>query len=229
MASSPPARLFASVVLLALAFLLVVLPSLASAGEFARAAIIADSGTGVQTACVNFSGSASAAELLAQSGLGPEFADYGDMGKAVCKLGATGCNATSCFCSSSYWAFYYARNGSWVSSDVGVSFHNATDGEVLGFRWTSAMPAEEPAWVNFSEACEPMESTASEVTPQPPANMTRQPPTNATSQSPTVQSAPPGSASSEQQNSSAFNDFLQAASDFFASIGRFISGLFNWK
>ena len=136
------------------ALFLLALPALSSAG---RVAIIADNGESVRTACASFSGSATAADVLKGSGLGVQLADYGpDLGEAVCKIGATGCEISNCFCDPNYWAFFYSGGGSWTSSEVGVSFHEVSNGELLGFRWTSWPPAE-PEMRSFSDICPPEE------------------------------------------------------------------------
>lgn len=135
------------------AFLLL-LSSLAWAG---RVAIVADSGSSVMTACVSYSGTKTAADILSSSGLGVEMADYGGaLGKAVCMIGGTGCSASNCFCQSNSWAFFYSAGGSWAFSwTEGVSSHQVSDGEIIGFRWTSwpGWVPEEPAWRDFESIC----------------------------------------------------------------------------
>jgi hypothetical protein len=118
-----------------------------------RAAVVVDTGQNVQTACVSYSGSKTAEDILSSSGLGALFTDFGgNLGKAVCKIGATGCDPSNCFCSGNYWAFYYSFGGSWTESPTGVSFHQVSNGEVLGFSWTP-FPPTEPAQRSFSEIC----------------------------------------------------------------------------
>jgi len=146
----------------ALAFLLA-FACLATPAYAEQVAVVVDNGQTVQTACVSFSGTTTAADITAQSGLGFAFADYGgSLGKAVCRIGATGCDPSTCFCDSNYWAFYYSLGGSWTQSSTGVSFHDVSNGEILGFRWTPSCvlidwwncpPPEEPELRSFSEIC----------------------------------------------------------------------------
>jgi len=137
------------ITLFALALLLI-----ASAAHAGRVGIVADHGSFVQTACVSYSGTKTAADVLRSSGLGVEMADYGgELGEAVCRIGATGCPSSNCFCQPEYWAFYYSNDGSsWTMSETGVSFHDVSDGEILGFSWTG-WPPEEPEWRAFGSIC----------------------------------------------------------------------------
>ena len=89
-----------------LASMLVML--LAAAAHADQVAVVVDNGQTVRTACVEFSGTTTAADIASSSGLSFAFADYGGLGKAVCKIGATGRDPSNCFCDANYWAFYYS-------------------------------------------------------------------------------------------------------------------------
>jgi len=120
--------------------------------QAARVAVVADNGATVQTACVTYSGTKTAEDILSSSGLGMELRDDG----FLCKIGATGCPASDCLCSAPYyWAFFYSYGGSWTYSNYGVSDYEVHNGEILGFRWTdwNIWPTEEPAQRSFSEIC----------------------------------------------------------------------------
>ncbi|MFA6036252.1 MAG: carboxypeptidase-like regulatory domain-containing protein [Candidatus Micrarchaeia archaeon] len=143
----------------AFAFMLL-LSSISLAG---RVAVVADTGSSVMAACISYTGTKTAADILHSSGLGVETADFGPgMGEAVCKVAGTGCSASNCFCSSNYWAFYYSDDGNtWTESGTGVSFHDVSDGELLGFSWTGWPPAE-PEWRSFSSICSSSSGQAEE-------------------------------------------------------------------
>ena len=72
-----------------------------------RAAIVVETGTGVQTACVTFgSDSISGIEALELAGLNPTVRAFGGMGGAVCAIGGHGCpaDATCLTCQgATYW------------------------------------------------------------------------------------------------------------------------------
>ncbi len=127
-----------------------------SAAWASQVALVADHGTYVQTACVSYTGTKTAAEILHSSGLGIEAQDDGPLGELLCRIGGTGCPAINCFCGApNYWAFFYSTGGAWTSSDVGISSHQVSDGEILGFRWTdwNLWPTEAPEWRDFAKIC----------------------------------------------------------------------------
>ncbi|MDO8339412.1 MAG: hypothetical protein Q7T16_02030 [Candidatus Burarchaeum sp.] len=142
--------------------LLAVFSALVHAGQVA---VVVDNGLTVRTACVEFSGTTTAADIASNSGLSFAFADYGgSLGKAVCRIGATGCDPSSCFCDANYWAFYYSYGSSWAEAPTGVSFHEVGNREVLGFSWTSFPPAE-PELRAFSEICTVPDTSNAKVIP----------------------------------------------------------------
>ncbi|MEW6328604.1 MAG: hypothetical protein AB1468_00655, partial [Candidatus Micrarchaeota archaeon] len=80
----------------------------AGAGSCGRVALVVSfEGADVLTRCVGYSGSASAADILQNSGLGVVILEDPVLGKALCKIGGVGCGADDCFgCNSPYyWGF----------------------------------------------------------------------------------------------------------------------------
>ena len=72
-------------------------------------------------------------------------------GRPLCKIEDAGCDASNCFCSSSYWGFFYLSSGSWQYAECGISGFNVKDGDVLGFRWGNY--GSTPEVHTFDELC----------------------------------------------------------------------------
>jgi hypothetical protein len=57
-------------------------------------------------------------------------------GDVVCSIGGVGCPAEDCFCSASYWSYWYLAGADWQSYDVGAgSSVISQTGAVEGWRW----------------------------------------------------------------------------------------------
>ncbi|MFQ5398673.1 MAG: hypothetical protein ACE5E7_03650 [Anaerolineae bacterium] len=135
---------------------------LAQAPEPNRAALVVvfAEGDPVQR-CVEFDEKQiSGYELLSRSGLAVE-ADVGGIGAAVCRIDATGCPGSDCFCSCKaggpceYWSYWHQVDGVWQYSQVGAHTYQIRDGQVEGWVWGPGAPnsAPSPPEVTFEEVC----------------------------------------------------------------------------
>jgi len=94
-----------------------------------------------ETACVDFSGDATAEDALGMA-FGLDIYDDPTYGAGLCGINGIGCGADDCWCDSSkYWGFYYKGSGGWRYSGVGIGYLDdgdyriVQDGGVIGFRW----------------------------------------------------------------------------------------------
>jgi len=119
----------------------------------------------LETACVEFSGSVTAEEILRRAGPSLEVYQHPTWGAALCGINGVGCPASNCWCDPlNYWAFYYKRNGVWQYSGVGISYPDdggyviVQDGGMIGFRWGSF--GSNIVDRRFEEVCPPLNSAA---------------------------------------------------------------------
>lgn len=148
---------------LALAVLLVPLPTRSQASG-GRAGLIVQFGDGtVRTSCVAFEGeSISSFELLQRSGL-DVIAQTSGNNAAVCKIGGDGCDfpAEPCFCKFGsgqqglYWAFWRLEPSGWQYSSQGAGLRRIGDGEVDGWAWGngSVQSGAQPPAIPFEQIC----------------------------------------------------------------------------
>jgi hypothetical protein len=124
-----------------------------------RAAVVVDTGSGVQYGCVRFTAdSISGREALERAAMDPVFQEYGgSLGSAVCALCGTGCPVGSCLtCASQVWSYWRAPAGSggYTLSNLGVSSTVVRDGDIEGWVWGRSGP---PPGVTVENVCGPAE------------------------------------------------------------------------
>ncbi len=148
-----------------LAALLCVVSAAALVGGGRAALVVSFDDANVVTKCVDYSGSASAADIIQNSGFGAVMLDDPMWGKALCKIGAVGCGTDNCFgCNSPYyWGFSYVEGGAWAHAPVGVGAYEVRDGDVIGFKyidWNLSPPPQPPLY-SFGSICQ-SQTTAQE-------------------------------------------------------------------
>jgi hypothetical protein len=121
-----------------------------------RAAVVVDTGSGVQYGCVRFTAdSISGREALERAAMDPVFQEFGgDLGSAVCELCGTGCPVGSCLtCQSEVWSYWRApAGGDYALSSLGVSNTEVRDGDIEGWVWGRGGP---PPGVTVENVCGP--------------------------------------------------------------------------
>ncbi len=118
------------------------------------AGIVVDYGDGHSTyAIVAFEeASISGVELLRRSGLSLLTVEFGGLGEGVCAIEETGCDLSACrtrLCQtgdpdSPFW--HYVReggDGAWLPAPLGASSSTIENGDVDGWFWTGAAPADQ--------------------------------------------------------------------------------------
>lgn len=117
-----------------------------------HAAVILDTGAGVQQRCVSFSSSSiSGLEALRLAGAAPQTQDFGGDAFVLGLLGIS-CGATSDDCTERYWAYHRAEAGveRFTYSPLGASDTTVTDGDVEG--WKFGLGGA-PAYADVADVC----------------------------------------------------------------------------
>jgi hypothetical protein len=114
-------------------------PSLACAGEGARAALVVDTGAAVTTYCVELpDGSVSGIDLVELAGE-QHGLDYslGFGGEAVCRLEGVGPEGDDCFSEyPEFWGYWHGDgSGGWSWAGTGAGSATIEDGDVDGWSW----------------------------------------------------------------------------------------------
>ena len=132
-----------------------------------------------ETRCVEFEeDEISGVDLLRRSGLTFVLSDSGGFGKAVCRLGDTGCDDPGdCFCQCrggdcGYWAYFALESEEWRLQAVGASGRRLRHGDADGWIWGAGR--EPPDTLTFGEIC-PVPAPAETIAP-PSVATTRPPP-----------------------------------------------------
>ncbi len=123
-----------------------------------------------ETRCVEFEEEEiSGAELLRRSGLSVVFSSSSAFGRAVCRIGDTGCSDPGdCFCQCrgadcAYWAYFGLEDGAWRFQSFGPSQRRLRDGDMDGWIWGSGRTP--PGQVTFGEVCPLTASTGPAPSP----------------------------------------------------------------
>jgi hypothetical protein len=141
------------------------------------------------TQCVVVDASeATGLDVLRQSGLDFIFEPGGGMGTTICKIGETGCDypGEDCFCQClgnpcQYWTYWYAAEGEWKYSPLGISSRVVKDGDVEGWVWGSGRESP-PAEILTEDICSASATVTSVAVEAPGENST--PPATRTSSAP---------------------------------------------
>ena len=118
----------------------VVAASPAAAAD-SRAVVVIDTGSGVRTAVISFSGTISGLQAL-QLAASTETYGFAGQGLAVCRIDGVGHDATNGSCLGTtddprYWSYYRAPEGAagWSYSGSGAGATTVRDGDVEGWRF----------------------------------------------------------------------------------------------
>lgn len=144
-------------------------PSIACAGEGARAALVVDTGSAVTSYCVELDApSVSGIRLieLASSQHGLEYS-LGFGGKAVCMLEGVGPMSDDCFEEyPDYWGYWRGDgSGGWRWSSSGAGSTSVSDGDVEGWSWGSGQDGSthpSPPSTPFGSVCAPRAGSGGE-------------------------------------------------------------------
>ncbi|GAB4568156.1 MAG: hypothetical protein Kow0047_20850 [Anaerolineae bacterium] len=141
--------------LLVMAILLLMTMPVAANGTKQVGLVIRYSDGTVHTEIVTVPSDATTFDVLLAANIDLVWSDTG-FGPAVCKIGADGCPADSCFCDPAhFWGYWHLVGEEWVAADTGVGGYVPPDGSVEGFAWTgfdeTFNPTTQPPVYTFDE------------------------------------------------------------------------------